>query len=188
MQQHPKKNPTHSHPNMVVKLVTAEQNDLLDFLNEDGHNLWWHLSEPVALLTNAGIKSNGVSPMLPFIGCVYSFLTKLTKVSNLRKLTYCAESERRVCAEVVGKHMCPTLIPGSNLVLQPLLDQKLLYWGELYFVVDKRGGAKVRRVYESKGGLEMRCDNPNQKLYPPELLTWGQVSRIYKVKASLTKH
>jgi hypothetical protein len=185
----PKKNPNHSHhSNMVVKLVSADQNDLLDWLNEHGHNLWYNLSFSTSSFTNDVIKRNGLSSALPYIECVYSFLTKLAEASDLSKLTFRAEGEGCVGAEVIGKDMCPTLMPGSNLVLQPLLDQKLLYWGELYFVVPMRGLPNVRRVYESKGGLEMRCDNPNQHLYPPKLLTWRQVYRIYKVKASITKH
>ena len=92
--------------------------------------------------------------------------------------------------EVVGDSMIPTLKPGTRVAISKLADQRLLYWGNIYFVIDANLQGATRRVYEGPDDetIVLRSDNPDRAKYPDIRRRWPQIKAVFTVKADITKH
>ncbi|WP_205512411.1 LexA family transcriptional regulator [Longitalea arenae] len=91
--------------------------------------------------------------------------------------------------EVTGESMEPTFSNGSRIVIARLQDQRRLYWGLYYYVIDTNWQGIVRRVYpgDTENSIQLVADNPNQARFPPIQLQWEQVEAVFKVMARILR-
>jgi transcriptional regulator with XRE-family HTH domain len=92
--------------------------------------------------------------------------------------------------EVIGDSMAPTLINGCRIVIARLKNDRLLNWGNCYYIIDHNWQGNVRRVYRGQTGnnIQLIADNPNQLKFPPLERTWDEIAAIFKIIASINKH
>jgi transcriptional regulator with XRE-family HTH domain len=92
--------------------------------------------------------------------------------------------------EVVGDSMAPTFINGSRIVIVRLKNNRLLNWGNSYYIMDHNWQGNVRRVYQgqTENHIQLVADHPDQRKFPPLERTWNEIAAIFKIIASINKH
>lgn len=92
--------------------------------------------------------------------------------------------------EVIGDSMAPTFINGCRIVIARLKNDRLLNWGNCYYIFNHNWQGTVRRIYQGQTERQIRLvsDHPDLVKYPPQERTWDEITAIFKVVASINKH
>jgi hypothetical protein len=91
--------------------------------------------------------------------------------------------------EITNESMEPTFSKGSRIAITRLKNQRLLDWGECYYLIDKNWQSSIKRIYpgESSEKIQLVSDNPDRTKYPPYEREWSQIETICKVKAEIKR-
>jgi hypothetical protein len=92
--------------------------------------------------------------------------------------------------EVIGDSMAPTFINGCRIVIARLKNDRLLNWGNYYYIINQNWQGTVRRIYQGQTEKHIRLvsDHPDQVKFPPFQQTWDEIAAIFKIMASINKH
>lgn len=96
-------------------------------------------------------------------------------------------SSKRLCINVRGESMEPTIFDGTRIVVR-LLDRS--EWahirsGDVYVVTDREGNTFVKRLrnnLDMSGKLTLISDNPNQRKYSPFQLYEDEIFNVWTIE------
>lgn len=96
-------------------------------------------------------------------------------------------SSKRLCINVRGESMEPTIFDGTRIVVR-LLDRSewaRIRSGDVYVVTDREGNTFVKRLrnnLDMSGKLTLISDNPNQRKYSPFQLYEDEIFNVWTVE------
>lgn len=100
-------------------------------------------------------------------------------------------SAKRLCINVSGESMEPTIYDGTRIVVR-LLDRSewaRIRSGEVYVVTDREGDTYVKRVrnkLKMHGVITLISDNPDKRKYKAFDLTEEEISNIWTVELTIS--